>query len=793
MIQNYLIVAIRNLRRYASYTLINVLGLSLGMACALLIFALVSHHLSYDNFHPDKDRVYRLVTEITREETSYDGSVPSPLGKFVREDYTYTEKIARRATFYDMLVTVTENGEARKFSEPLIAFVEPDYFDIFNLPMASGGQATKIITGAHTAIITENVARKLFGDKDPIDQLFRIDNRVDFRVGGVMKNIPDNTDLRAEIYLSYGDLKEINEWMASDDSWGGITSSMQCFARLKPGVDIAKMEEDMFGYVKRFRPKSKNVHHYKLQPLSEVHTDSRFGAVMDTGPLMALSLIGIFLIITACVNFVNLATARATSRSREVGVRKVLGGVRSQILWQFMAETLVITLISGLIAIAIVTAFLPAFNVWFDSRISLDFFGNWQLLVFVPALLLLVTFIAGFYPGMVLSGFQAAQALKGKLSQLKAGGLNLRRALIVTQFAISQVLIIVLIVVIYQINFSRKTDLGFDRDATIMIPVGSNDEKLKSLKTQLGAIPGVEDVSLCWQAPASESSWNTSIRFGNNEEAENFGISSRLADENFINMFNIELVAGRNLTPSDTLREFVVNEKLAELLGKSPEELVGQYIAVNGSWRYPIVGVVKNFHSQSFHEDLKAIFIGTRLEDYGNIAVKINMQNATEVLAAVEREWSNTYPDLIYTYQFLDDQIAEFYQLEENILLLIQIFSFVAILIGCMGLFGLVSFMSIQRTKEIGIRKVLGSSVPQILWIFGKEFTLLIALAFLVAAPAGWLAMSRWLEGYQYHIDLGLWIFVAAIASTFVIAIVTVGYRSLQAATANPVDSLRTE
>lgn len=793
MIQNYIVVAIRNLGRYASYTFINIVGLSLGMGCALLIFSLVAHHLSYENFHPDKERVYRLVTEITREQTRYSGNVPSPLGKFVREDYTYTEKIARLATFDQLLITVTENGQAKKFTEPLVSFVEPDYFDIFNFPLAKGGDASKVILQPRTAIISERVAKKLYGDLDPINQVFKFNNTLDFRVGGVLKDIPDNTDLRSEIYLSYANLKEFNEWMASDDAWGGISSSMQCFVRLKPNVDIAKMEEDMFGYVKRYRPNSKNVHHYRLQPLAEVHTDARFGAVMDIQPLMILSLIGVFLIITACVNFVNLATARAASRSREVGIRKVLGGLRKQILWQFMSETFVVALLSVVVAFAIVSALLPYFNIWFESRLSLNLLDNWRLMTFIPVLLLFVTFVAGFYPGLVLSGFQPAQALKGRLSQIRGGKLNLRRVLIVTQFAIAQILVIVLVVVIYQINFSKKADLGFSRDATLILPAGSSDAKLKTLKTQLGMIPGVEKVSLCWAPPASSSFWNTSVKFGNNSEDESFSIASRIADEDYLDLFEIELVAGRNVTPSDTLREFVVNEKFAERIGKTAEEIVGQYITVNGSWRFPIVGVMKDFHSRSFHEDIGAVFIGTNLEDYNSVAVKVNSSNMSEVLTAVEREWSNTYPDLIYSYQFLDDQIAEFYRLEDNFLKLIQIFSFVAILVGCLGLFGLVSYISIQKTKEIGIRKVLGSSIAQILWIFGREFSLLIGVAFLLAAPIGWWSMNQWLQKYQYHVQLNWWIFMSAIGFTFLVAILTVGYRSLKAATANPVDSLRTE
>jgi putative ABC transport system permease protein len=794
MIRNYLVVAVRNLHRYLTYTLINVLGLGLGMCCALLIFLLAAHHLSYDNYHPEADRIYRIVTENHRpEHISYSGGVPAPLGKALREDYTYTEKIARIVTLEDNLITVTENGSLKKFIEPSVAFAEPEAFDIFHLPLITPGSAGKLISDGHGAIITESTAKKLFGDKDPIGQVFRMDNRMDFHVTGVMQDLPDNTDLRSTIYLPYADLRAYNEWLASDDSWGGISSDMQCFVRLKTGVQIDDVEKSLFGYVKKFRPTSKNIHHYRLQPLAGIHTDTRYDGVMGEGALIALTLVGLFLIITACVNFINLATAQATSRSREVGVRKVLGGLRTQILSQFIAETLVITTASGLIALAVVSAFLPYLNIWFESRISINLLGKGWSVFFIPALVLFVTLAAGFYPGMILSGFKPAQALKGKLAQIRAGGLNLRRMLIVTQFSISQVLVIVLIVVIYQVNFSKEADLGFDREATIMIPVGSHNEQAKTLRAEIAGIAGVKGVSLCWSAPATISQWNTSVRFGNHDEDENFSISSRLADEHYVDLFGIELAAGRNIAASDTMREFLVNEKFAEKMGMTPESLIGEKIMVNGTSTCPIVGVVRNFHDVSFRGDIHPIFIGSSLENYNQYAVKINLQQASGILAAIESKWSATYPELIYSHEFLDDQVADFYRVENNILKLIKIFSAVAILVGCLGLFGLVSFMSIQKTKEIGIRKVLGGSIAQILWIFCREFSLLIVLAFVIAAPVGWLLTQKWLENYPYHITINAWIFIAAIGFTFLTAIITVGYRSLRAATANPVDSLRTE
>ncbi|MEJ0033280.1 MAG: ABC transporter permease [Bacteroidota bacterium] len=574
MIQNYLVVALRNITRHSSYTIINVLGLALGMTCALLIFSLVSHHVSYDNYHPELDRVYRIVTEEHRDQVSYTSSVPNPLGKAIRDDYTFTEKSARVATFGDQLVYVTENGAVTKFSEPNIALAEPDFFEIFKIEMLHDEDVNKLLVDPNTAIITENVAKKYFGTADAINKVFKIGTNGEYRVVGIMKNIPDNTDFRSEVYLPYSSLKAFNGWMASD-TWSGITSSMQAYVRLKPGVDINEMETAIFGYVKKFRPQSKNVHHYKMQPMTDVHFNAEYGGSMSMQTITALATIGFFLIITACVNFVNLATARASSRSREIGVRKVLGGIRSQILWQFMAETFLITLGSTVIAIAVASALLPIFNEQFDSRLTLDLLKDWKLLAFLPSLLLFVTFVAGFYPGVVLSGFQAAQALKGKVSQVKSGGMNFTsrtdRHTVLHRTSVSDCL-----------DRCRLPGSLFYNGESWVHPrrccydtrwvAGPENENIKG-----GArtIPGVEMVSLCFDAPSSVASWSTAPRFGNHDEDENFSILCRIADENYLSLFNIELVAGRNVTPSDTLREFLVNEKFVDALGMKPEEVIG--------------------------------------------------------------------------------------------------------------------------------------------------------------------------------------------------------------------------
>jgi ABC-type antimicrobial peptide transport system permease subunit len=612
----------------------------------------------------------------------------------------------------------------------------------------------------------------------------------------VLKDLPVNTDQRAEIYLSWATLKSYNEWLASDKSWGGISSELQCFARLRPNVSAAQVEKLLPAYVTKYRPKSKNIHVYKLQPLADVHFDARYGGPMEKRNLWILSFIGLFLVATACVNFVNLATAQALRRSKEVGIRKVLGGLRWQLFWQFMAETGIIAVAATVVATGISFLLLPYVNEWFHVQLSINFFRDGLLLLFVIGLLSVVTLLAGAYPGLILSGFRPVTALKGKLSMQQIGGFNTRRVLIVTQFTISLVLIIGMLVITRQMQYAQEANLGFNKDAIVMIPLGGDTAgiKTKTLQNRLANIPGVQKVSQCYSAPSSDENWNSSIRFDTRTEDELFRVSIKSADDQYLPTFDLQLAAGRNIFPSDSVREFLVNETMVRKLNlSSPGEAIGKKIRFNGNMSGAIVGVLKDFHDRSLHEDINAVAVTTYLEGYGQYAVKINMRNAASVLPALEKTWSGAYPEKIYEYQFLDEGIAAFYETEQTMLKIIRAFSFIAIFIGCLGLYGLVAFMVAQKTKEIGIRKVLGSGVTEICWMFGKEFARLILLAFLVAAPvAGWL-MNSWLKDFKYHISIGPWIFVLAIAISFAVAALTVGYQSIRAALLSPVKSLRTE
>lgn len=777
--------------------LINIFGLGLGSACAILIFLLVRYHLSFDNFHADPDRIYRVVTEQHRDNISYSNYVPNPLGKVFREDYTFSEQVARVATFDQELISVNSGKEIKKFKEENgVAFTETAFFNIFNYPLLQGDIKTAL-TEPNTAILTERLAKKYFGSSNPIGKVLRVDNRVDLRITGVLKNLPVNTDRETEIYASYSTLRTYEEWFARDDFWGGMSSAMQCFVRLKPGISLEQVEKVLSAYSTKYRANSKNVHHYKLQPLSDIHFDSRYGGVMEKKNLWALAFIGLALVITSGINFINLATALAVKRAKEVGVRKVLGGSRKQLFWQFITETGLLMTFAMVLAIGLTFMVIPYVNDWFNSQLSFNPIADRSLAIFIITLTLVITFFAGSYPGLILTGFKPVEVFQNKVTRWNVAGFNIRRVLIIFQFAISQILVISMIVISSQMHYARQSDIGFDKEAIVMLPIGSGSTATTNhtLKNRLSEIAGVKQVSLCFTAPTSHDDWNTDIGYDNRPENEPFKVSVKAGDEHYVPAFGLELVAGRNIFPSDSVREFLVNETFVRKLNlSSPEQVIGKTISVDGGEvKAPIVGVLKDFHDKSFHEDISAICIMPSYDLYNRFAVKVNPTNLKATLAGMDRIWSEVYPNEVYEHEFLDAQIGKFYETEETMLRWTEVFACIALFIGCMGLYGLVSFMAVQKTKEIGIRKVLGGSILQILWIFGKEFSVLILIAFLIATPlAGWL-MSSWLQHFTYHIELSMWTFIPAIGATLIIAGLTVGYKSVAAALANPVKSLRSE
>lgn len=793
MIKSYIKIAWRNIKRNKSYAFINVTGLSLGIASSILIFVLVSYHLSFDNFHNNSDRIYRVVTEWHDDEVGHSSAVPQPLGNAIRNDFSTSEKVARAIDYRNVLVTLPNDKQNKKFlEEDGVVFAEPQFFQIFNLPLLKGNPKTALVN-PNEALITEKVANKYWGTTDVIGKIIRLDNKLSFTITGILKEIPNNTDLKHEIYVSYKSIIEYTD-ARREGNWGGVYSGSKCFMLLKPNITAASVDKDLRSTVKKyFEGRDQKVWYFKLQPLADVHFNTDFDAYADKKYLWSLFFIGLFLIITACVNFVNLATAQALNRAKEIGVRKVLGSLPKQLFWQFIAETALITLLADALAYLIAFLVLPLINQLFKTEMT---FNNELLPAFLLILTVVVVFLSGSYPGIILARFKPIEALKSKLSQKNIGGFSLRRVLVVTQFAISQVLIIGTIVIVSQINYSKNADLGFTKEAIVSLPIPKEDiGKLNTLRTRLSQIKGVEDISVCYRPPASNSNNTTDAFYDHRPEAEHWGVNMKPADSHYLSTFDLKLVAGRNLTEADTTREFLVNETFVKKLGlKSPNDILGKHLGVNGNGtKGLIVGVLKDFYNYSFHNEIAPIAVMTDKSSYSTYALKLSGSNMKASLADAERLWNETYPDELYSYQFLDEQIAKFYQLDNVLMKLVEGFAAIAIIIGCLGLYGLVSFMAVRKTKEIGVRKVLGANIGNILWLFGKEFARLLLIAFVIAAPLAWWAMTNYLKDYQYKITIGPGIFLLSITSTMLIAAFTVGYRSLISANVNPVKSLRSE
>ncbi|MBO0321074.1 ABC transporter permease [Muricauda sp. CAU 1633] len=796
MFKNYIRIAWRNLLKRKVFTTINILGLAIGFGSSILLYMFLTYHLSFDNFHENSDRIYRVVTEEQRDYIDYEASVPPAFAKVFREDYNYAEKVAKVVSWENYQLNIGEGTNSKSFKEDA-AFVEPDFFGIMTFPILEA-LGTRSLLEPNTAYISERMAQKMYGAENPLGKTFLYDNKETIEVIGILKNAPKTSLIPEEIFISYPTLKKFNDFTA-EETWGGISSHLQCFALLHPNQNIAQIENVLTELPKKHRPNSKNKHVYKLQPLSDIHFNPKYGGI-DPALMWIFGVIGLFLIAVACINFINISTAQAFYRSKEIGVRKVLGSFKQHLFWQFLSETFVISLFAIGLGVLFAVLFLPSFNNLFELELSMNSLLNVQFFAFLISVLLLVSFLSGSYPGILMSRIVPVLALKGKLSHNDTGGTTTRKVLVVAQFAISITLIAATLIISRQIDYAVNSDLGFDKESIVMVGIPKELEKvqLNSLKEQFAQIPEVTKVSACLTSPGGAvNNWGTSVKYHNRPEFEEFSIQAKLADANYLNTFDIPLVAGRNFfeNSSDSIAEVVVNEKLGEKLGiATSEELLGKQITANGGYiKATIVGVVKNFHDNDFTEEISPIFIANQTRWFDEIAIKTNGQNMRHVVEQIGQPWVNVFPGYIYEPRFLDDRVAEQYETEQRYLSLSKVFSALAILIGCLGLYGLILFFVGQRTKEIGIRKVLGSNIANILALFTVDFFRLILIAGVLATPIAWYLMEQWLQGYTYRTQIHWWVFAIAIVAIMIITLITISYQTLKVAMANPVKSLRTE
>lgn len=801
MFSNNFKTAFRNMKRNKGYTLINTLGLMVGIAACLLLFLVVQFESSFDDFHTKRNGIYRVSTEFhTQDGVDYSASVAFPVAKGLRVDFPEIKEVA--AIFRNGGQITVEDGSThpKKLQEDYFFYAEPEFFKMFNFGWLAGDPKSSF-NNPNSAVLTQETAEKYFGNwKLAIGKTIKYENRDFYTVTGILKNIPYNSDFPLAAVVPYSALQHTNIRSNLED-WVSTFGGAYTFVVLPSSLPSEKFNTQLKAFAKKHKPAEYSGDIFISQPLTEMHYDNRFGTfrgrVFSHSLINALSLIGIFLILIACFNFINLATAQAVNRSKEVGVRKVLGSNRYQLAMQFLSETALIVLCAIAFAVAIAAITLPFLNDLLQVHISMSF-TNFPLAIFVLVTGLLVTLLSGIYPAIILSGFNPVTALKTRITAKMVGGISLRRALVVIQFAIAQILIIGMFIVVSQMNYFRNASLGFEKAALINIPLpddSTNHRKIDYLRNRLLANPEITHVSFSFGSPSSNSNWNSDFRFDHAQKNTNFSANLKWADPDYFKTFNLQFIAGHSYSASDTVREFVVNETLLKKLGiRNARDAIGKEINFwDGGKVANIVGVIRDFNSYSLREPMAPVVLSTWEDVYQTINIKIKPGTEKTVLPYIEKLWTGTYPDYAYSYKFLDDTIENFYSQENQLSQLYKIFAGIAIFISCLGLYGLVSFMAVQRTKEVGIRKVLGASARNIVYLLSKEFTLLIIIAFAVAAPIAYYIMHKWLQDYTYRISLNAFIFILAIISSIVIAWITVAHRAIQAAMANPIKSLRTE
>ncbi|QHS56284.1 helix-turn-helix domain-containing protein [Mucilaginibacter sp. 14171R-50] len=820
MFKNYFKIAWRNLVRNKSYAAINIAGLAVGITVCIIIFIIIQYQTSFDNFHTKKDRTYRVLTEHHPADAggvSYGKSVPFPMPAGLKTAFPQLEQVAPvYASHNDVLQVLDADGNpVKNFKEAAgVFYTAPSFFQIFNFPLLTGSYAS--LKDPNNVLLTKEIAETYFGDwKTAMGKTIKLTGSysigaglfqsppVSLKVSGILATIPANTDFQFKLVIAYGtDFTGDSMYGFQQMDWNQTSADFGCYVLLPPNISADNFDQQLKAYSRRVLPADNKDSHI-LQTLSAVHYDTQTGnysnKTISKELLNVLWLIAAFILLIACVNFINLSTAQAVNRAKEVGVRKVLGSSKSQLQFQFIIETFLIVAGAVLFATVVTMLALPYVSRLLELSLSFNILGNPMIILFLFGVTVVVTALAGFYPSIVLSRFNPVKALKSKLTVATPAGISLRRGLVVFHFVVAQALIIGTLIIVKQMDYFMHQPLGFDKDAIVNVPFrpDSTGSRLAGYLTQqLLQVRGVKAVSFSSNTPVEDDNNRfTTLKFNHSIKKEDFEAIVKFADENYVPTYKLQLVAGRNLQHSDMTREFLVNEAFVKSLGlKSPEDILNKEVSIWGDViKCPVVGVVKDFNDRSLRNNLAPLLIATNITMYRQAAIKLSTANISSTMQSVKKVWEQTFPDYVYDYQFLDDKIASFYKQENQLAALYKIFAAIAICLSCLGLYGLASFMAVQRVKEVGIRKVLGASAGSIVYLFSKEFIILISIAFTVAAPIAWYYMHQWLQDYVYRIHISWWLFAVGGLGAIIIALVTISFQAIKAALANPVKSLRSE
>lgn len=813
MFYNNLKIAFRTLVKNKTYTTINILGLMVGIAAVLLIYRMVSYELSFNKSFVHHDRIVRVVATDPGDVSEQNLSVCIPVAAMlaIRSDVPQFEKVARIREAWTTLTVPGENGEVpkRKFAmgqDDIAFFVDPEFDDIFKLNWLTGDNVAALGEPSNI-MLSRSWAEKLFDRwEDATGKIVKIDNFIPLTVQGVFEDLPDNTDFPLTSLISYPtlEIKQHREYLglAPDDSWNSCSSNNQVYALLNDENQMDAANASLANIGKEnYQPASngkRKIH--AAQPFSMLHYDDELqNSGRSRTPhfyINILIFIGILILLIASFNFINLATSQATQRAKEVGVRKTLGGRPAQLIAQFMSETAIIVGIAIALGIVLAEFALPLLQYVSDVPADKPFLTEPTIWLVLLGIFVVVTLLAGLYPAFVLSSYKPVEALSRNIKTRSLGGINLQRSLVIAQFAVSSILIISAMITIKQLDYIQNQDLGFEEDLVYTFGINTDSLSLSKhtvLKNKLNALPNISEVSLNSDQPMSSNTWSGNFRIEGRSEDETFETTFKFVDDNYHNTFGLELIAGKWLATSDTFRQVIVNETFVRKvkLG-NPEEALQKKVRVWGKY-YPVTGVVKDFHTHSLHTAHQPLTMISRKDFYWLVGVKMTNDNVQASLAGIQKIFDEVYPEQVLNGKFMDERIQRFYEDEQRISSLCKGFGLLAIFISCLGLLGLAMHAAARRTKEIGVRKVLGASVGNIITLLSKDFVLLVIIALFIAIPVAWYSMSKWLEDFAYHVDLHWSIFLLAGLTAILVAFVTVGIQGFRAAVADPIRSLRDE
>ncbi|TLV01023.1 ABC transporter permease [Dyadobacter luticola] len=795
MLKNQITIAFRSLLKNRGYSFINVAGLAVGMACAILIFLVVRHETSYDLSQSRLDRIYRVENENIKEGHTYPG-LYTGMGNALRTDLPEAELTAPF-----LKINKTFSAGDKRFRESFV-FADQGAFRMLDYKWLSGNPATAL-TQPNTVVLTRNYALKYFGTADALGKIMRIDNKQDLLVAGVIEDYPSTTSFAFNLMVSFSTLKNLDPDF-DQNRWNGWNDNFQVFVLLKKGVQPYDLDNRFTHIIEKYMGKDALADkRFKLAALSELHYSRNLAdRQANVGLLQILSFIGLLVLLIACFNFINLSTAQAFKRAKEVGIRKAIGSNRKLLISQFITEAALTTVLATILAGILSVQLLPNVASMLAIPLTNDDLFNTQTALFAGNLALITTLLAGFYPALRLSGMSPIWALKSNVVTKHNQWFSLRQGLVVVQFTVSLVLITSALMINRQLSFFRNADLGFNKAAIITVGLPDNKpEKLLTLRNQLTKSAQIKDVSFSFNSASAESNWMQGMQFRQGPKMTEVKTQMKMGDSHFLDTYGIKLLAGEPLKDSDTTDlKVLANEIFLDRIGvKSPREAVGQRIYFgDGDEFATIVGVVKNFNVNSLHQKIDPTLIQVVPNNFYQAGIKLQSEKTSAesvkaALAYIEKSWTLTYPNEVFEYSFLDETLAQAYKSETRTASLIEVSTFLAVLIACMGLFGLATFTAEQRTKEIGVRKVLGASVGSIVTLLSKDFLKLVLIAIMIASPIAWYVMSQWLKNFEFKINIEWWMFAITGLIMICTALMTVSFQSVRAALLNPVRSLRSE